>query len=46
MGQNEGAMIPLLDFVETGEERHRDEDDDCFLAVADVDLVVSVFVSV
>ncbi len=30
--------VPLLDFVETGEEGHRDEDDDGFLAVADFEL--------
>ena len=30
--------VPLLDFVETGEEGDRDEDDDGFLAVADFEL--------
>jgi hypothetical protein len=28
----------LLDFMEAGEERNRDEDDDCFLAMTDFDL--------
>lgn len=30
--------VPLLHFVEAGEEGDRDEDDDCFLAVADFEL--------
>lgn len=30
--------IPLLDLVEALEERNRDEDEDCLLAVADLDL--------
>ncbi len=34
----EGLEIPLLDFMEAGEERDGDEDDDCFLAVADFKL--------
>ena len=33
----EGA-IPLLHFVKTGKKGDRDEDDDCFLAVADFEL--------
>ena len=33
-----GGEIPLLDFVEVGEKRDGDEYDDCFFAVADVDL--------
>ena len=33
-----GVDVPLLDFVEAGEERDRDEDDDCFLAIADFEL--------
>lgn len=32
--------VPLLDFVEAGEEGDRDEDDNCFLAVADFELWV------
>ena len=38
--------VPLLDFVEVREERDRDEDDDCFFAVANVKLkevIVSVY---
>ena len=34
----ERQLLPLLDFVEVGEERDGDEDDDCFLAVANVKL--------
>jgi len=30
--------VPLLDFVEVGEERDRDKDNDGLLAVADLDL--------
>ena len=30
--------VPLLDFVEAGEEGYGDEDDDCFFAVADFEL--------
>lgn len=30
--------LPLLDFVEPRQERNGNEDDDCFLAVADIDL--------
>lgn len=30
--------LPLLDFVEAGEEGNGDEDDDCFFAVADFEL--------
>ena len=48
-GDNEGVeifaklrglevVVPLLDLVEALEERDRDEDDDCLLAVADLDL--------
>lgn len=33
-----GGRVPLLDFVEAGEEGDGDEDDDCFLAVADFEL--------
>ena len=33
-----GGGLPLLDFVEAGEEGDGDEDDDCFLAVADFEL--------
>lgn len=33
-----GRSIPLLDLVEALEERGRDEDEDCLLAVADLDL--------
>lgn len=36
-GRGEGK-VPLLDFVEAGEEWDGDEDDDCFLAVADFEL--------
>ena len=32
--------IPLLNFVEAGEERNGDEDDDRFLAMADFELWV------
>lgn len=37
---NEGGSrrVPLLDFVEARKEGHGDEDDDCFLAVADFEL--------
>ena len=31
-------VIPLLHFVETGKKGDRDEDDDCFFAVADFEL--------
>lgn len=30
--------VPLLDFVEAGEERDGDEDHDCLFAVADFEL--------
>jgi len=33
-----GGEVPLLDFVEAGKEGDRDEDDDCFFAVADFEL--------
>jgi len=33
-----GESIPLLDLVKASEEGDRDEDDDCFLAVADFEL--------
>ena len=36
--RSEGRYTPLLDLVEAGEERDRDEDDDCFFAVADFEL--------
>ena len=32
------CSVPLLDLVEALEERDRDEDEDCLLAVADLDL--------
>lgn len=32
------ANLPLLDFVEAGEEGDGDEDHDCFFAVADFEL--------
>lgn len=35
---SEGGNVPLLDFVEAGEERDGDEDDDGLLAVADFEL--------
>ena len=35
-----GEEVPLLDFVEAGEERDGDEDDDSFFAVADFELWV------
>ena len=35
-----GEEIPLLDFVEAGEKRDGDKDDDCFFAVADFELWV------
>lgn len=35
----EWKIVPLLDLVEALEERDRDEDDDCLLAVADLDLL-------
>ena len=41
----EGGYVPLLDFVKAWEKRHGDEDDDCFLAVADVDLCDGLVVS-
>ena len=31
--------IPLLHFVKTGEKGDRDEDDDCFFAVTDFELL-------
>lgn len=34
-----GDRLPLLDFVEAGEERDGDEDDDCFFAVANFELL-------
>lgn len=34
-----GDKVPLLDFVEAGEERDGDEDDDCFFAVAHFELL-------
>lgn len=34
-----GRGLPLLDFVEAGEEGDGDEDDDCFFAVADFELL-------
>lgn len=34
--------VPLLDSVETDEEGNRHEDDDCFLAVANVELWLPV----
>ena len=34
-------MLPLLDLVESGEEGYGDEDDDGFLAVADLELPFS-----
>lgn len=37
-GGKGGGEVPLLNFVEAGEERDRDEDDDCFFAVADLEL--------
>lgn len=37
-GGVEWKIVPLLDLVEALEERDRDEDDDCLLAVADLDL--------
>ncbi len=37
-GVGGGESVPLLDFVETGEEGDGDEDDDCFFAVADFEL--------
>ena len=33
-----GSWVPLLDFVESLQERHGHEDDDCLLAVADFEL--------
>ncbi len=33
-----GGEVPLLDFVEAGEEGDGDEDHDCFFAVADFEL--------
>ena len=33
-----GGEVPLLDFVEAGEEGNGDEDHDCFFAVADFEL--------
>ena len=32
-------VIPLLHFVETGKKGDRDEDDDCFFAVTDFELL-------
>lgn len=40
MGLGGGVEVPLLDFVEAGEEGDGDEDDDCFFAVADFELWV------
>lgn len=37
LGKREGE-VPLLDFVEAGQERDGDEDDDCFFPVADFEL--------
>ena len=37
-GGEERVELPLLDFVEAREEGDRDEDDDCFFAVADFEL--------
>lgn len=37
-GCRRGGWVPLLDFVEAREKRNGDEDDDCFLAVANIDL--------
>ena len=34
------GKVPLLDFVEAGEEGDGDEDYDCFFAVADFELGV------
>lgn len=34
--------LPLLDFVESLEERYRDENNDCLLAVASVELRIRV----
>lgn len=39
-GRGRWNSLPLLDFVEAGKERDGDEDDDCFLAVADFQLWV------
>jgi hypothetical protein len=36
--EGRGGEVPLLNFMEAGEEGNRDEDDDCFLAVADFEL--------
>ena len=37
LGEGRGE-VPLLDFVEAGEEGDGDEDHDCFFAVADFEL--------
>ena len=37
-GDGRGGEVPLLDFVEAGEEGDGDEDYDCFFAVADFEL--------
>lgn len=37
--KRERERVPLLNFVEAGEERDGDEDDDCFFAVADLELL-------
>lgn len=39
MGSECRLCLPLLDFVETGEERDRDEDDDSLFAVANFELL-------
>ena len=38
--ENGGGNLPLLNLVEAGEERDGDEDDNGFLAVADLELWV------
>lgn len=40
LGWDGRGEIPLLNLVKAGEERDGDEDDDCFLAVADFELWV------
>lgn len=40
VGMRGWKEVPLLDFVEAGEEGHGDEDDDGFLAVAHFELRV------
>lgn len=39
VGERKRERVPLLNFVEAGEERDGDEDDDCFFAVADLELL-------